>query len=171
MLGCFLRTILDKIPPAESRSVFSRDHRQSQVWDRSHCSFALSRYKQDRGAWWAVVHGVSKSQTRWSDSADMHSQAMEGGEITRCTWLTPKSSISTLPSYCPVLTHLVVCKQICQHPSFLRCPSARPQTWADAAFLQPHSFSWTPFWPAFRGMKPASTSRVKFHFETGSLWL
>ena len=57
--------------------------------DRSHCSFALSRYKQDRGAWWTAVHGVSKSQTRWSDSADMHSQAMEGGEITRCTRLTP----------------------------------------------------------------------------------
>ena len=27
----------------------------------------------DRGAWWAIVHGVPKSQTRLSDFASLHS--------------------------------------------------------------------------------------------------
>ena len=29
----------------------------------------------DRGAWWATVHGVAKSQTRLSDSALTHANA------------------------------------------------------------------------------------------------
>ena len=28
----------------------------------------------DRGAWWATVHGVTKSQTGWSDSAQAHTR-------------------------------------------------------------------------------------------------
>jgi len=33
----------------------------------THSSILAWRILMDRGAWWAAVHGVSKSQTRLSD--------------------------------------------------------------------------------------------------------
>ena len=60
----------------------------------------------------------------------------------------PKSSVSSLPSFSPVLTHLLGYKLISQHLSFHRCPSARSQTWTDSAPLQPCSFSWAARWAA-----------------------
>ena len=36
----------------------------------SHSSIPAWRIPMDRGAWWATVHGVTKSQTRLSDEAD-----------------------------------------------------------------------------------------------------
>ena len=36
----------------------------------SHSSIPAWRVPMDRGAWWATVHGVTKSQTRLSDEAD-----------------------------------------------------------------------------------------------------
>ena len=36
----------------------------------SHSSIPAWRFPMDRGAWWATVHGVTKSQTRLSDEAD-----------------------------------------------------------------------------------------------------
>ena len=35
----------------------------------NHSSTLAWRIPMDRGAWWATVHGVAKSQTRLSDSA------------------------------------------------------------------------------------------------------
>ena len=32
------------------------------------------RIPMDRGAWWVTVHGVAKSQTRWSDRASTHAR-------------------------------------------------------------------------------------------------
>ena len=36
----------------------------------SHSSIPAWRIPMDRGAWWATVHGVTKSRTRLSDQAD-----------------------------------------------------------------------------------------------------
>ena len=33
----------------------------------THSSILAWRIRMDRGAWWATVHGVAKSQTRLSD--------------------------------------------------------------------------------------------------------
>ena len=33
----------------------------------THSSILVWRIPMDRAAWWATVHGVAKSQTRWSD--------------------------------------------------------------------------------------------------------
>ena len=35
------------------------------IWEDLQCSFLEN--PMDRGAWWAAVHGVTKSQTRLSD--------------------------------------------------------------------------------------------------------
>ena len=35
----------------------------------THSSILAWRIPMDRGAWWAAVHGIAKSQTRWSDYA------------------------------------------------------------------------------------------------------
>ena len=49
---------------------------QSLGWEDSleegmatHSSILVWRIPMDRGAWWVTVHGVTKSQTRLSDSA------------------------------------------------------------------------------------------------------
>ena len=44
----------------------------------THSSILAWRIPMDRGAWWAVVHGVTKSQTRLSDEA-LHSLGGEWG--------------------------------------------------------------------------------------------
>ena len=72
----------------------------------------------------------------------------------------PTSSISSLPSFSPLLTHLRGCKPNSQHPSFHRRLSARTQTRADSASLQSYSFPWAPFWPAFLEVKQATRPRV-----------
>ena len=36
----------------------------------------------DGGAWWAIVHGVAKSQTRLSDLACTHAQGRNGLAVT-----------------------------------------------------------------------------------------
>ena len=163
MLGCFLRTISDKIPPLESHSVFSRDHRQSQVWRlKSLFIFPEQTQAGQRNVASCSPWGVRVRQYEGTQQTHKHSEKQDSGRQGDYTlYVTgPKSSISSLPSFSPVLAHLLGCKQICEHLSFHRCPSARSQTWADSAFLQPCSFSWTPFWPAFWGMKPATSSRV-----------
>ena len=48
---------------------------QSLVWEASlekgmdgyPCQYSCLKNSMDRGAWWATVHGVTKSQTRLSD--------------------------------------------------------------------------------------------------------
>ena len=72
----------------------------------------------------------------------------------------PKSSISSLPSFSPVLIHLLGCKPNSQPPSFHRHPAARTQTWADSPSLQSCSFPWAPFWPAFLEVKQATRPGV-----------
>ena len=39
----------------------------------THSSILACRIPMDRGGWWATVHGVTKSQTRLSDSAQQSS--------------------------------------------------------------------------------------------------
>ena len=41
-----------------------------QLWEKAmapHSSTLAWKNPMDEGAWWAAVHGVAKSQTRWSD--------------------------------------------------------------------------------------------------------
>ena len=38
----------------------------------THCSILACRIPMDREAWWATVHGFTKSRTRLSDLAYMH---------------------------------------------------------------------------------------------------
>ena len=33
----------------------------------THSSISCLENSMDKGAWWATVHGVAKSQTQWSD--------------------------------------------------------------------------------------------------------
>ena len=56
--------------PAEPRETWVR----SLGWEdpleegmTTHSSFPASRIPMDKGAWWATVHVVAKSQTRLSD--------------------------------------------------------------------------------------------------------
>ena len=153
-------TILDRIPHIESHSVFSWDHRQSQVWELYFLGISLKRTEVGQRILRGTVHGVSKSQTRWvTEQTHMDRQKQDNGRWEDYMYMTDlKSSISSLPSFWPVLTHLLGCKQICQHLSFHRRPSARSQMWAASAFLQ--SCSWVPWWPAFWVVKPATGSRV-----------
>ena len=45
----------------------------------------------DRGAWWAAVHGVAKSQTRLSDfTFTFHFHALEKEMATHSSVLSPK---------------------------------------------------------------------------------
>ena len=43
----------------------------------THSSFLAWRIPVDRGAWWATVHGVAKSWTQLSDSAQHSSNKSE----------------------------------------------------------------------------------------------
>ena len=38
----------------------------------THSSILAWRIPMDRGAWWAIVHGVTKSQTQLSNKAPIH---------------------------------------------------------------------------------------------------
>ena len=151
-----------KFHPRITFCVFTRPQTESSLKTEVtvHLSWADTSRTEEPGELQSMG---CQSQTVWRDSADtQHSEKQDSGRQGDYTLYGtgPKSSISSLPSFSPVLAHLLGCKQICEHLSFHRCPSARSQTWADSAFLQPCSFSWAPFWPAFWGMKPATSSRV-----------
>ena len=44
----------------------------------THSSILAWKIPMDRGAWWATVHGVAKSQTRLSDKEHTHIHAESG---------------------------------------------------------------------------------------------
>ena len=46
----------------------------------THSSILTWRVSKDRGAWWAAVYGVSKSQTRLSNSAQHSTRWLGTGE-------------------------------------------------------------------------------------------
>ena len=49
----------------------------------------------DRGAWWATVHGVAKSQTRLKQlSTHTRTPEAEGGPAVPCGWLLASRSVS-----------------------------------------------------------------------------
>ena len=155
--------ILHKIPPVESHSVFSWDHRQSQVWESGYLAFGPTRQKQDRGAWRAIVHRNLRVRPDWvTQQTCMHRQKQDNGSWGDYTlYMTdPKSSISSLPSFSPVLTHLLGHKLISQHLFFHRRPSSKSQTWVDSAPLQPCSFSWASCWAASLEVKQATRLSV-----------
>ena len=57
---------LVKNPPANARDI--RDMvRSLEEGMAMHSSILAWRIPMDRGAWWATVHGISKSQTRLRD--------------------------------------------------------------------------------------------------------
>ena len=78
-------------------------HKESDMTERLHFHFSLSctgkgngnplqcsclENPMDRGAWWAAVHGVSKSQTRLSDfTFTSHFHALEKAVATHCSIL------------------------------------------------------------------------------------
>ena len=91
MLGCFLRSTLDKIPLVESHSVFSQP--QSQVWGPKPLVICpeQTRTGQRSLVGYSPWNLKESEQTEWL-SRQTHtgrSWTMEGGEIAHCTWLTP----------------------------------------------------------------------------------
>ena len=50
----------------------------------NHSSILAWRIPMDRGAWWATVHGVEKSQTQFSNWAHMVFLAMQKYFIYHC---------------------------------------------------------------------------------------
>ena len=60
----------------------------------------------DRGAWWAVVHGVAKSQTRLSDfTFTLHFHALEKEMATRSNVLAWKIPGTMEPNGLPSWGH------------------------------------------------------------------
>ena len=59
-----------------------------------HSSTLAWKNPMDRGAWWAVVHGVTKSQTRLNDfTFPFHSHALEKAMATHSrilAWRIPR---------------------------------------------------------------------------------
>ena len=51
------------------RSLGSEDPLEKEM--ATHFSILAWRIRMDRGAWWAIVHGVAKSQTGLSDSLSL----------------------------------------------------------------------------------------------------
>ena len=51
----------------------------------THSSILAWRITMDRGAWWATVHGVEKSSTRLSDSAQHNKQYISHSAISLAT--------------------------------------------------------------------------------------
>ena len=150
MLGCSLCDhIAQNSTGRITFCVFTRP--QSQVWESGYLAFGPTIQKQDRGAWWTIVHGNLRVRPDWvTQQTCTHRQKQDNGSWgDYMLYMTdPKSSVSSLPSFSPVLTHLLGYKLISQHLSFHRCPSARSQTWTDSAPLQPCSFSWAARWAA-----------------------
>ena len=67
----------------------------------------------DRGAWWATVHGVTKSRTRLSDSARMHTDGAAEGVV----FMSPCVHKGT----CPWAIHVGESMLTPSHPTFLSC--------------------------------------------------
>ena len=78
----------------------------------THSSILAWRIPMDRGGWWAIIHRVTKRQTRWSDWAHMHA--------TQQATLT-----NTLIPYGLVIT-LLVYQTLCMFFSLNMYPSANP---------------------------------------------
>ena len=60
----------------------------------THSSILARRIPMDRGAWWATVHGVAKSQTQLSDKVP-HST-----NLTQVRWLSVVISLVSLQILC-----------------------------------------------------------------------
>ena len=64
-----------------------------------HSSTLAWKNPMDRGAWWAVVHGVTKSQTRLNDfTFPFHSHALEKEMATQYSvlaWSIPRSLVGS----------------------------------------------------------------------------
>ena len=60
----------------------------------THSSILARRIPMDRGAWWATVHGVAKSQTQLSDKVQ-HST-----NLTQVRWLSVVISLVSLQILC-----------------------------------------------------------------------
>ena len=67
----------------------------------------------DRGAWWATVHGVTKSRTRLSDSARMHTDGAAEGVV----FMSPCVHKGT----CLWAIHVGESMLTPSHPTFLSC--------------------------------------------------
>lgn len=112
MRDALLRIILDKIPPAVgSHSVFSWNHRQSQVLksEVTVCFCVLNRHKQDRGAWcsfslWGVKESGLSRHSRLSRHKTQEEAGVWVGRLQYCMWLNPKFFISTFPCFWPIHT-------------------------------------------------------------------
>ena len=61
----------------------------------THLSILAWKNPMDRGAWWATVHGVTKSQTRLSN---WH---VHVGHLASCLQLMPSLSPMPTPTYTP----------------------------------------------------------------------
>ena len=58
--------------------------------------------RMDRGAWWAVVDGIAKSQTQLSDfTFTFHFHALEKGMATRSSVLAWRISVTGEPGGLP----------------------------------------------------------------------
>ena len=69
---------------------------------------SLSKFREfvmDREAWCAVIHGVSKRQTRLSDWTELNCTGAQ------CLWDIPKSSLSRAPQLRPLLPVRRECKE------------------------------------------------------------
>ena len=155
-------TILDKIPHIESNSAFSQDHIQSGAWE-SYFLGILAKTDRSRTEEPGGLQSMGSQRVRsdWvTEQTHTYRQKQDNGRWWDYTLLMadPKSSISTLtssPLYTPAMH-----KQICRHPSFQRCHTSSPKTWACSDFLQPFSSSWGHFWSAFWGVKAATETGV-----------
>ena len=56
----------------------------------THSSILARRIPMDRGAWWATVHGVAKSQTQLSD------EVQHSTNLTQVRWLSVVISLVSL---------------------------------------------------------------------------
>ena len=63
----------------------------------THSSILAWRIPMDRGAWWATVHGVTKSQTLLSDQAQLNTDAS-------LILLTRSTPIFTSPEHLPKMS-------------------------------------------------------------------
>ena len=66
----------------------------------TYSSILAWRIPMDRGAWWATVHGVAKSQTRFRDEAQRTHCQCRGRGFDPWSWKVPQVRVATKP-VCP----------------------------------------------------------------------